>query len=390
MTPFDNTTPPQSPAQPDFQSFWSRELESDPGDIAWLWDSYLAPGKVTLLTSQWKSGKTTLVSVLLSRRAAGGNLAGRALRPGRTAVVCEEDRDHWAQRRRRLDFGDGVAFFCHPIECRKPTADEWLRLIDSVARLADDGVDLAVIDPLASFLPGDENNNDSMMDRLMALGRLRSLGMAVLILHHPKKGLTVDGQAARGAGSLPSYVDINIEMRYFRSADDGDRRRVLRSWSRFPATPPQLVIEWTTDGGDYLARGMAADEDFREHWEELAAFFASAPDKLTRRELRALWPIGRGAPSEHTLWRWLKRAVAENLLRCEGTGHRNAPFRYWTAARETEWMNDPMKRFEWEREALNAELERLRTAPLELIAKREPRRKKRTGTDGPAAESGEA
>ena len=49
----------------------------------------------------------------------------------------------------RTDFGDGVAFFFRPLACRKPTWDEWLELIDSVARLGpSDGVDLAVIDPL--------------------------------------------------------------------------------------------------------------------------------------------------------------------------------------------------------------------------------------------------
>jgi hypothetical protein len=31
----------------------------------WLWQGYLLPGAVTLLTSLWKSGKSTLLSVLL-------------------------------------------------------------------------------------------------------------------------------------------------------------------------------------------------------------------------------------------------------------------------------------------------------------------------------------
>jgi hypothetical protein len=362
-------------------------LQRDPAEIAWIWDGYLAPRHVTLLTSQWKSGKTTLVSVLLARRAAGGTLAGRALRPGRSAVVCEEERGHWDQRRRRLDFGDGVAFFCRPLECRKPTRDEWLGLIDSVARLAAEGVDLAVIDPLASFLPGDENNNELMMDRLMALGQLRSLGMAILLLHHPKKGQTLDGQAARGAGSLTGYVDINIEMRPFRPGADGDRRRMLRAWSRFPATPAQLVIEWTADGTDYLSRGTIGDEDFREHWEQLAAYFASAPDKLTRSELRKLLPSGKGTPSDHTLWRWLERAVAENLLRRDGTGHKKSPFRYWTPGREAEWLTDPRTRLLWEEEAFQAELARLVSQPFEPIPPRKSRRTKKADSESQAADT---
>ena len=37
----------------------------------WLWRGYLAPGNVTLLTSQWKAGKTTLMATLLARMGAG-------------------------------------------------------------------------------------------------------------------------------------------------------------------------------------------------------------------------------------------------------------------------------------------------------------------------------
>jgi hypothetical protein len=42
-----------------------------------LWHGYLGPGKVTLLTSQWKSGKTTLFSLLLAGRSSGCPAAGR-------------------------------------------------------------------------------------------------------------------------------------------------------------------------------------------------------------------------------------------------------------------------------------------------------------------------
>jgi hypothetical protein len=37
------------------------------GRAHWLWHGYLLPGSVTLLTSVWKAGKTTLLSVLLAR-----------------------------------------------------------------------------------------------------------------------------------------------------------------------------------------------------------------------------------------------------------------------------------------------------------------------------------
>jgi hypothetical protein len=52
---------------------FARDLEQlPPTPLTWLWHGYLGPGKVTLLTSQWKSGKTTLVSRLLARAQQGG------------------------------------------------------------------------------------------------------------------------------------------------------------------------------------------------------------------------------------------------------------------------------------------------------------------------------
>lgn len=363
------TVPPDLPPSPDddlddvalpppeFLPVWSEDLGAA-ADVRWLWDGYVAPSNITLLTSQWKSGKTTLLAVLLARRAAGGTLAGRALRPGRTAVVCEEHEGHWQQRRRSLDFGPGVAFFCQPYHGRKPTQRQWESLLDSLVwQHVEAGIDLVVIDPLAAFLPGrGENNAEMMLEALLPLERLQSLGVAVVLLHHPRKGATIDGQAARGSGALPGHVDILVEMRHFRAASDDDRRRVLHAYSRYPATPRRLVIEWSADGTDYISRGDLVDEEFREQWLVLLGAFESAPRKLSRRELRTFWPAGREMPSDATLWRWLERAVERGLLLRDGGGHCDSPFRYWLPAREQEWLKDPMYRLRAEDEARRARL----------------------------------
>ena len=51
-------------------------------DHDWLWRGYLAPGQLTLLTSLWKSGKTTLLSVLLALLHQGGELLAWRFGPG--------------------------------------------------------------------------------------------------------------------------------------------------------------------------------------------------------------------------------------------------------------------------------------------------------------------
>jgi AAA domain len=117
-------------------------------------------------TSQWKSGKTTLLSVLLSRFQTGGQLAGLPVAPAKTVVVSEEGPDDWSRRCRLLDIRQNVHFLCRPF-LAKPSARDWLRLINAlVAMPARHGTNLVVIDSLAasegaefSLLPGRKHNH---------------------------------------------------------------------------------------------------------------------------------------------------------------------------------------------------------------------------------------
>jgi hypothetical protein len=316
-----------------------------PGDLddfpraqqAWLWYGYLAPGNVTLLTSQWKSGKTTLVAVLLARLKAGGQLAGLAVTPGKAVVISEESPALWHQRNQKLHFGDQVRWYCRPFN-HKPRPEEWSALIDHLAGLRDrHGLDLLVIDPLASFLPGrSESGAGSMLDALLPLQRLTSRGVAVLILHHPRKGEVRPGQAARGSGALAGHVDILLEMDWFSRPTDDDRRRRLDAYSRHDETPRRHLIELTADGTDYLSHGDPGPGAGADGGRVLRAVLAAVGRPLTRREILEYWPAEARAPKEVTLWRWLEQAVGEGLVCQSGTGRRNDPFRYGLADDEDE------------------------------------------------------
>src|SRR5262245_4478049 len=61
-------------------------LDGDVPPTRWLWHGLLAPGKLTLLTSLWKSGKTTLLAHLLARRRCGGDFLGLPVTPGVSLV----------------------------------------------------------------------------------------------------------------------------------------------------------------------------------------------------------------------------------------------------------------------------------------------------------------
>ena len=131
--------------------------------VPWVWQGYVARGKVTLRTSPPKLGKTTLLSILLAKLKAGGTLAGQPVTAGRAAVVSEEAPADWLARGRRLDLAGHVCWFCRPF-AGKPRPPEWHALLDRLAALrAERGVDLAVIDPLAHFLPGRDENHATLI-----------------------------------------------------------------------------------------------------------------------------------------------------------------------------------------------------------------------------------
>lgn len=337
---------PPAPAGPDFTRCLvsSGALGAAGRDIPWLWHGYLAPGFTTLLTSQWKAGKTTLLSVLLDRRRAGGELAGRAVTAGKSVVVSEEPQAHWGLRARKLAFGDRVSFLCQPFK-GKPSRDEWLGLIDYLAALRRKAaLDLAVIDSLAVFLPGrDENNAGVMLEALMPLQRLTRQGLSVLALHHPPKRETAPGRAARGSGALSGFADILVEMSSLPQAAADDRRRRLLAYSRFAETPRHLVIELNAAGTAYTGHPPEPDPQFARNWEVLRGVLEDADGKVTRSQIRADWPDDHPRPDDSSLWRWLERAIAEGLACRDGHGRKRSPFRYWLPEKVPPTASDPVQ-----------------------------------------------
>jgi hypothetical protein len=104
----------------------ARDLEKHGSpSTSWLWQGYLGPGKVTLLTSQWKSGKTTLVSLLLARMQQGGQLAGLPVAAGKAFVISEESQADWRPRFGRLGVLDNVDLLCRPSRFSRTWSSGW-------------------------------------------------------------------------------------------------------------------------------------------------------------------------------------------------------------------------------------------------------------------------
>lgn len=308
---------------------------------AWLWHGYLGRGMITAFTSQGKSGKTTLASVLLARLAQGGQLAGLPLAAGRAVVITEESRKVWDQRCRRLAIGPAVRFLIRPFRGIRPSQAQWLAFVAGLSRLHEqERFDLLLIDPLAGFLPGNaENHAPAMLDFLLPLQQLAEAGPAIWLLHHPAKRRGADGQAGRGTSALAGFADILIEMRCVKRLRSLDRRRRLHAYARTDATPRQLVIELNAAGTDYTVPA-APDAATVRSWPEVEAILGRAVTKLTHREIVVNWPDDRPQPKRSTLYQWLRRATDDGRLCCAGAGDNTDPYRYWLPARSEMMMPD--------------------------------------------------
>ena len=310
---------------------------------SWLWDGYLAPGNTTLLTSQCRTGKSTLITELVRCMERGEPFLGRKLAAGTALIVSEEPRERWIDRVRCMPVGGHTRIMIRPFALRRPTFDEWNALIDEVCRMRLDGqLDLLIIDSLARFLPGAwESNVAILVDGLARLHRLTADGTSILLLHrlmeeepavlhlhHRRRDPVTLRRSARGSGALLDFVDIAVELcRYGRSRTDWCRRQIV-SLSRHPRTPDRRVYEWNAATGRFTDLGHPSTIQFERKWRHVLGILKLRQSAATHRELLMDWPVHQEKPAASVLYECLNRAVAEKRLRREGRGTSNDPWRY--------------------------------------------------------------
>jgi hypothetical protein len=108
--------------------------------------------------------------------------------------------------------------------------------------------------------------------------------------------------------------------------------------SRYAATPPNWVIEWTADGTDYRGLGPSAEPDFEHGWPVLQALLGEAEGPMTRQDICRAWPGSAAAPARMTLWKWLSRTVRQGRVLQHGSGTRREPYRYSLPGMVEKWQ----------------------------------------------------
>ena len=220
----------------------------------------LAPaGAVTLFSADPKAGKTQLLLALLTAAQQGQSVLGTSVAQGiSVAWLTEEKRPsiRRALHRVGMDLNNLPADWWVGSYHDRAAKPVWANMADHLAELwAINGVpDICVVDTIGRWAACDDWNSYSRV--IEATEPLHQLAnqhprMAVIAIHHNKKGGGDIISAASGSNALTGAVDHIVSMSKVGS-DEGDANtRKLKFLSRFDVADETLLVRWEPTTGAY-------------------------------------------------------------------------------------------------------------------------------------------
>lgn len=256
--------PAPSPAAPPFVGVKCADVTS--ADVSWLWEPYLARGKLAVLDGDPGTGKSFVTVDLACRISRGLPMPGAASATQEPATVllmnAEDDARDTIRPRVLAANGDPerVRIFASPgigLE-RVPRFPEDFAALEAAVRGT--RAALVVIDPMMAFFPPDvsANNNQSICTALMPFSAMAAnTGACVLLVRHLRKS---GGASAiyRGVGSIGILGAVRTGLMVARHPDDPELR--VLSLTKTNIGPPgqslgfrlerneasgQTVVNWT-------------------------------------------------------------------------------------------------------------------------------------------------
>ena len=213
--------------------------------VNWLWQPYIAIGKITLLQGDPGCGKSSMMMNLIAELSKGGLTPdGRALgAPQRILYQCSEDGAKDTIKPRLLAAEadcSNIAFIDEEIYDGLTLDDERIREAITEWRPK-----LVVIDPIQSYI----GNDSDLQIACKARKLMRRIGMwastyncaIVLIGHLSKKEGTKD--LYRGLGSIDVVAAARSVLQVEKSAEDEDVRIVRQVKNSLDSKGADLTFE---------------------------------------------------------------------------------------------------------------------------------------------------
>lgn len=282
-------------------------LEGVPTTIPWIIEHFAYIHGLTLIAGSPKAGKSTLSFEVMRCRESGDAFLEMPVEPGPTLLVTEEGGvsvRFKGSELKGLDVYDRKASGGEPFEKTLEVVADWCRTHPR---------GLVFIDTLAAWAGIEDENDSAEMQKAIDAIRLSIAEpheVAVVLIHHARKGGGQNGEAIRGSGAILAAVDHVVEL---KRHDRHETRRWLDIMSRVLPQSERWLAEW--DG--MAKRYYRVDEADAERGDD-AGDVAHIPSD------------GPGVTAKETglQWRRLNVLVNAGVLRVE-RGLGTKPSTYW-------------------------------------------------------------
>ena len=280
----------------------------------WVWEDFIPEGALAALIAKPKVGKTTNAYELAVKMAQGLPYLGRATRRGPVLILALEEHEREVKRRLRDLGADQLAEIHVNVGPLDDSADIFHQIKMYISA---HGITLVIFDTLNTFWSVRDENNATDVTRAIKplLNLARESGAAILLLHHARKSEGEHGDEIRGSGALFSLLDVALILK----RHEVETQRRLTAISRYPETPPELIIELREHGHEALGDPAAVGK---------AAKTTKVQSALTDLPAKAVEIGKRAGVKEGATRTILDQLVGQGLVQREGLGKRGDPYLY--------------------------------------------------------------
>ena len=206
-----------------------------PQPVAWLWEYWLAQGKLHVLAGAPGQGKTTIALALCATVTIGGRWPDSSrCTPGNVLIWSGEDdpADTLLPRLMAMGGDRNRVYFVtgSRIDGEVTTFDparDMAQMLGAIDKIG--GIQLLIVDPIVSAVTGDSHKNTEVRRALQPLVDLAaSCNCAVLGISHFAKGGQGQDPTQRVVGSVAFGAVSRVVMVAAKvKSDDGKDRRIL-------------------------------------------------------------------------------------------------------------------------------------------------------------------